>query len=108
VINEESSRVMRDQASYMLKRRTGAVADCPPLIVRHCLDRSVAVARRYLVEYGTGRGRKHAQVGKIGAASRVAKFPCGVLALKNASVASCLEVINISQHEAAWSTVYAT
>jgi hypothetical protein len=83
VVKEEISKVMREHASYMSKKRTGAVADCPSLIIRHCLNRRVAIAWRCLFVHVTGDvGIKLAQVDKVGATGRVARFPCGVSASK--------------------------
>jgi hypothetical protein len=92
----------------MSKKRTGAVADCPPLTIRRCLNRRVAVAWRFLIVHGTGGGTKHAQVGKVGAAGRVARFPCGVRAHERFLGAPCLERSKRSRHIAVGSTVYTT
>jgi hypothetical protein len=92
----------------MSKKRTGAVADCPPLVVRHRLNRCIAVTWRSLVVHGTGGGIEQAQVSKVGTAGRVAGFPCGVRASKIEVSAPWLERSKISQHIAAGSTVYTT
>jgi hypothetical protein len=61
VVKEKILRVMREHASYMSKDRTGAVADCPSLIIRHCLNWRVANAWPCLVVCVTGVfAEKHA------------------------------------------------
>jgi hypothetical protein len=80
--------VVKEEHKSYSKKRTAAVADCPPLIFRHCLNRRVTIAWRFLIVHETGGvGKKHAQVDEVGAAGRVARFPCGVSASKCFAVA---------------------
>jgi hypothetical protein len=98
--------VMREHVSYMSKKRTCSLADCPSLAGRHCLNRRVAVACRCFVVHVTAGGIKLAQVGEVRAAGRVALFPCGVRAYKRFVGAPCLKLGKRSQHIAVGSTVY--